>query len=348
MDISITSTSVLKWIENRHQSNGTQHPQYLLKFYSPKNYNFISLENGEVFMSSHANFNDPYDCKLTFNWDDLLKRYLTDWICHDCKNIEHNVVGTDCFDWNDSYILGCTKDPSPVHHRNDYRETVDGALRSILTTKDLSFKRIVIKNINRLLKRTQAFIRELDRYSDIGVSCFCNCERPYNIDQTNLMWSHYAQNHQGFCVMYCFDERIIGKSLSSNLLKSMVPVTYTKHRIFIPKMTILRYLNDRLLLNDRDNLVDRIGHSLITKSTVWKYENEWRFISNKVKETVPFPYASAVFIGSRASKGTREKLTRIASNLNIPIYQTELNNSIYKLNNFNPEEVYNQLLYKSL
>lgn len=84
MDISITSTSVLKWIENRHQSNGTQHPKYLLKFYSPKNYNFISLERGEVFMSSPVNFNDPYDCKLTFNREDLLKRYLSDWISHNC------------------------------------------------------------------------------------------------------------------------------------------------------------------------------------------------------------------------------------------------------------------------
>lgn len=348
MDISITSTSVLKWIENRHQSNGTQHPKYLLKFYSPKNYNFISLERGEVFMSSPVNFNDPYDCKLTFNREDLLKRYLSDWIYHNCKKLERNIIRTDSFDWNDSHILWCTKDPSPILHRNDYKDTLEDALSSILRKKDLKFQRKVTKRINHLLKRTQAFLTVLSRYADIGVSCFCDCERPYNIDQTNLMWSHYAKNHEGFCVMYCFDKSITGEQFPTDLLNNITPVNYTKHRIFIPKMIILRYLNDRLSLTDRDNLVDRIGHSLITKSTVWKYENEWRYISNKVKETVPFPYASAVFIGCRASKGTRDRLARIASNLNIPIYQTELNNSIYKLNNFNPQEVYNQLLYKSL
>lgn len=348
MDISITSTSVLKWIENRHQSNGTQHPKYLLKFYSPKSYNFASMEREEIFMSSPSNFNDPYDCKLTFNREDILKRYLSDWVYQNCKHLEYDVIRTDSFDWNDSHTLWRTKDPSPICHRDDYRDTIEDALRSILWKKEYDFRQMVNKRIDKLLAKAQSFIDNLANTTNIGISCFCNCESPYNTDQTNLMWSHYAQNHQGFCVMYCFDERIIGKSLSSNLLKSIVPVTYTKHRIFIPKMIILRYLNDRLLLNDRENLVDRIGHSLITKSTVWKYENEWRYISNKVKETVPFPYALAVFIGSRASKGTRKRLTRIASNLHIPIYQTELNNSIYKLNNFNPEEVYNQLLYKSL
>ena len=348
MDISITSTNVLNWIENRNQSNCIKHPKYLIKFYSPEDYNFNSLERGEVFMSSPVNFNDPYDCKLTFNREDLLKRYLTDWICHDCRKLEHNVVRTDCFDWNDSHRLWCTKDPSPIHHRDDYRDTIDDALSTILGTKDLDFYRIVTKRIDCLLTRAQAFISELAKYTDIGVSCFCNCERPYNIDNTNLMRSHYAKNHQGFCVMYCFDEQITGKPLPSNLLKSIVPVTYTKHRIFISKMFILRYLNDRLLWNDMDKLIDRIGHSLITKSTVWKYENEWRYISNKVKETVPFPYAAAIFIGCQADDDTRERLNRIANCINIPIYQTKLNNSIYKLNNFNPEEVYNQLLYKSL
>lgn len=343
MDISITSTNVLNWIENKHQSSHIGIPPFLLKFYSPKSYNFASVERGEIFLASPASFNDPYDCKLTFNREDILKRYLSDWIYQNCKNLEYDEIKTDSFDWNDSHTLWRTKDPSPICHRDDYRTTIEEALLGLLCKKEYDFRQIVNKRIKNLLTDAHSFIDDLAKTTNIGVSCFCNCENPYNIDQTNLMWSHYAQNHKGFCVMYCFNETITGKPLLSDVFKTLIPVKYTKHRIFIPKMIILRYLKKRLTSVDKQNILDRIGHSLITKSTVWKYENEWRLISQKVKETIPFPYAAAIFIGCNADKGDRKRLKQIGKSLNIPVIQTELHNTIYKLNNFDPESVYYSL-----
>lgn len=160
------------------------------------------------------------------------------------------------------------------------------------------------------------------------------------------MWSHYAMNHKGFCVMYCFDENVVDKAIDYKLFRTFQPVKYTKHRVFIPKMVLLRHLRGQSSEQDRQTVIDKVSKSLLTKSTVWKYEGEWRLICNKVNETISFPYAAAIFIGCRAQKNVRKKLNEIAEDLKIPIFQTELDSRFYRLNNFDPEQVYRDLLYR--
>lgn len=47
-----------------------------------------------------------------------------------------------------------------------------------------------------------------------------------------LMWSHYAQNHTGFCIEYDFKE-------SDMLCKQLYPVIYTKDRYAVSKADMI-------------------------------------------------------------------------------------------------------------
>ena len=47
-----------------------------------------------------------------------------------------------------------------------------------------------------------------------------------------LMWSHYAQNHTGFCIEYDFEEKDM-------FYKHLHPVVYTKERYAVSKIDVL-------------------------------------------------------------------------------------------------------------
>lgn len=44
-----------------------------------------------------------------------------------------------------------------------------------------------------------------------------------------LMWSHYAQNHTGYCIEYDFEE-------NDMFYRHLYPVIYTKDRYAVSKM----------------------------------------------------------------------------------------------------------------
>ena len=88
-----------------------------------------------------------------------------------------------------------------------------------------------------------------------------------------LMWSHYANAHQGFCLQF------------SNTL-SVPDLKQTRRRI-VP-LTV-KYSRDYPIgdpvLENRENLV----LPLITKARQWEYEQEWRMINPSGPGSYPFP-----------------------------------------------------------
>ncbi|MEE4075186.1 DUF2971 domain-containing protein [Pseudomonas viridiflava] len=110
----------------------------------------------------------------------------------------------------------------------------------------------------------------------IGVLCLS--ETPCEI----LMWSHYAQNHKGFCIEYSVDE--------SSLLRAMAqPVRYTDA---YPSLSVKNLPGDA-----EQNFLDVC---LYTKAKQWSYEKEWRVISPVGGKLYRAPApVSAVIFGAR-------------------------------------------------
>lgn len=73
-----------------------------------------------------------------------------------------------------------------------------------------------------------------------------------------LMWSHYANNHKGFCLKYSFSKDFFCSD-RDNLF------TLTYHKM---KYEAWQELQDSILASK----------ALITKSEILKYENEYRIL----------------------------------------------------------------------
>ena len=79
---------------------------------------------------------------------------------------------------------------------------------------------------------------------------YCLSPHPENI----LMWSHYADNHRGICLAFDTDIQLFGSALE------------------------VQYVQDCPCVNPNMLTPDAVIAAILTKSDVWRYENEFRIL----------------------------------------------------------------------
>ncbi len=131
-----------------------------------------------------------------------------------------------------------------------------------------------------------------------------------------LMWSHYANSHQGICIGFNSDK--IGNDIKGLLLE----VTYQKT---LPLNTIF----------DEDTITFA-KKILGTKSDVWTYENEYRIMKcNGANEsfTISHDSITEIILGCKISPSDKAEIIDIVSaNLkDCSIYETVLSRTKFEL-----------------
>lgn len=89
--------------------------------------------------------------------------------------------------------------------------------------------------------------------NSVGVFCCTDLENDM------LMWSHYANHHEGFVVEFDLT-----------------------HRFFEDRMHVVSYEANRPKLSHWNNIQTEIGSLVLTKSIKWKQEREWRSIEQLI------------------------------------------------------------------
>ena len=191
---------------------------------------------------------------------------------------------------------------------------IDSLISNGLTT-------LLINNINPLERKKlliQLFLNDRDRMQDMfdehnniwtenrfGVASFS--KRWDSI----LMWSHYSENHTGFCIGYNKDKLEESKIYGS--------------------AGMIHYNNDYPSLNplQTGNIQDIISQSH-TKASDWSYEEEYRLTklwdkSNpSVKDritTLPKDFIEEVILGFSISKNHQARIISIAKQKDIKVYK---------------------------
>ena len=159
----------------------------------------------------------------------------------------------------------------------------------------------------------KAFLEEAQKCRTMtAISCFSNsCT-------SLLMWSHYANQHEGMCVEYDY------KKLEKISHKSILPVSYgDKIDIFSQN-------------KNRNNLLSHMA--FIRKAKDWKYEEEWRIIALLIDTTIALtikaPMPEKIIFGSKTdySKPLVKDLINFAEKNGIVCSKMSLDKDIFKLN----------------
>ena len=141
-----------------------------------------------------------------------------------------------------------------------------------------------------------------------------------------LMWSHYAQNHTGFCIEYDFEEKDM-------FYKHLHPVVYTKERYAVSKIDIL------------DGNKEFLYKTTCRKSDVWSYEKEWRIITANYNKVMPqklkYPNGNyvldlktnikAFYLGAKILDNFKDEIIQFGKMNGIVVYQMMLSPKTYEL-----------------
>lgn len=315
-------------------------PQYLFKYYSPTSENILDIQNQKVWLSNPKSFNDPFDCNIGYDNEkfdkDMLLQFISKNGCVEEQNKSDGFTIEEKWRIEDSR-LGIS------YHYLSRKEEYFIAKHLILTSKSDKFQRIVYDYLNVKETELDTKISKL-RDVDIRVACFSEFDKYEEFFKQIVMWSHYADNHKGFCVEY--DLELLRKDIqfslkdyefyykrSEYLLEKNValikaglfPVEYTCNRINIPisKLKKLEF-DSQGNINNNCNINQLIYKTFIVKSANWNYEKEWRLIiDGKIgsfyDNKLPFPYAKKIYLGCKANPELIDSLIEIGKRIGVEV-----------------------------
>lgn len=213
---------------NMNQRNDKP-PQFLYKYFSMKRCQIDMFRNNELYFSNPNTFNDPFDCRALLT----SKRHLNE-------------------DEYARFLMTCERDDSKHKGKELTRDEKEACKKDAIRQFRNTDKKELMRNINRI-------IEEGLRTSINQFRVLCLSEKYNDI----LMWSHYADKHQGFVLE--FDTEALQQNFTSPQGGKIL------YKVFYPPTYSFPSIKD---FNERHGT----HMFLITKSSQWKYEAEWRIL----------------------------------------------------------------------
>lgn len=248
------------------------------------------LYDGIFTLSSPETFNDPYDCDFVVENSFLHEKAARELYIETLKGQQSL----------------SEKDENLLRTADDWKSALE-TIMGVPLSSDLG--QALMQGVNNSL-------REIKK--DFRVGCFSA------VKDSILMWSHYAQNHKGFCIEYDFDE--------SPLAGHLHPVQYSNQRKHIPGT----FAN-----SNGESANKAIYEATLYKSSAWEYEKEWRCVFHR-EELNPFPfvgktafqlkdYIHAVYLGAQTDEKYCAQICNHYHGTNVKVYRMRMLADSYKL-----------------
>lgn len=130
-----------------------------------------------------------------------------------------------------------------------------------------------------------------------------------------LMWGHYADCHNGFCIEYDTSD------LSALKKPRFFPVLYHRDRFDITQGLINKSPNVGLI-------------SLVGKAKEWEYEKEWRMITLKRDSQDKYYFRreiKSIILGLYCDENIKNKVLSWAKGKDKKVFQTHISTEKYKI-----------------
>lgn len=279
-------------------------PQKLFRFRPCNTLNFDALQRNQYYASAPSQFNDPFDTFMPTDDSDLEELYMQ----------INDVVG-----------MRMALDETgklPAFHQNlwnaDLQASISSKLRNIPI--DMLLKLQVIaktkgeQDLARIKKETGRYVNYAQNTA--WVACFSEDVN------SNLMWSHYADDHKGFVLEYDF----LSCKANEAQLENLFPVLYSDEPYNAKEVISWFVLRDNGMLIPFPDVNYWIKACLF-KATEWAYEKEWRILKQR-EENAPLYESfelipSAIIYGRRMSNADYNILHKIVKLLGIKEYKMQ-------------------------
>lgn len=317
-------------------------PNSLYKFCTPNLYNYLNLLNGQVYLSNPRNFNDPFDNYVCLEKEQYHKLFLLNRL----KELELIAEDSspDCLSKEEYWRLfySKTSDVESFKFSRGFSESYFLTLFEVCLNKSESFRNIINKIRINSLKSLDSKIESI-RNEDFKISCFSNFQDEDELLENTTMWSHYAENHKGFCIKFKIE--LEEKLNYRNLKLSLFPIKYTStvSKLSIQELLKVKLENSKMVYSK--SILKSVFKSLITKSRFWSYEKEWRLImsehnySDFLNNTCDFFPIESVYLGCNIDSALRNNIILLAKKMNFKVFKTIQSNEKFVLQSVEVDQV---------
>ena len=252
------------------------------------------LYDGLIFPASPKTFNDPFDCEFVLDDSIINSLFMKETLIKFLKK-QYTVSK------GDKDLLRSSDDPEK-------------------TFKEILWRKYRIKyksdrdGINKEISTAMQEIKD-----SLRIACF-------SADNLSiLMWSHYAQNHQGFCIEYDLN--------NSEYAAYIKPVQYTHDRRLVP---------GNLMDCKEPSPAEIIREAALCKSSVWSYEQEWRLVTPRIDIAFPeyqghtefYPlknYITSVYLGAKSNVKYEKEICEHYRGTQVKVYRMQMMSNSYSL-----------------
>ena len=311
------------WIKNNI-------PEKLYRFRPITKYSISALETDEIWGSQINTFNDPFECLPSYHMD-AVNRYIDHEFSVEIfkSNLKH-VTSNNIPEWITTKFF-----PEII---SNLRTAADFLLNNPETTVYLhQLKQSLIsmwqENLDQL--NTQFITDMLIRENMYAIASF---SETYT---SSVMWAHYAKSHTGFCIEYDIKSFLTDCSENCTNLRNcpgfmmnyaIAPVMYQNQRYDASAGFMSLLINwsiDKMKIPMSNHYFDMFLPTklLLTKSSDWDYEREWRLFKildsgNIVKhKMIANLKPTDVYVGVRIKEQNKRRIVNICNDKQIPCYQ---------------------------
>lgn len=289
------------WIKQYHELllSGKEHkakklkldnlPRKLYKFGRLGNYYVNGVRNRQFWLAPVDTLNDPFECAFLFRQGDYFRAWVT----------QSNFI-------------------DDFYRKNGLRLRQEHIDEIVESNEPFNTFASICKRYGYTVQSTEGeFCAQEGEWQQQRATLRSNvkiCSFTERLDSI-LMWSHYAEQHQGICAEYHV-------TIDKPMYDQIEPVLYTSdlygfkaHRDFATNSRIFSMF----------------------KSPEWEYEREWRITRYETKSpvTVTSPKPTAIYLGAKyennQNKLWRNELEVLAAKEKIPLYRMKIANSEYKM-----------------
>lgn len=281
-------------------------PKRIYKYRRDGDYSRYNLKTDTVWLCSPEAYNDPYDCTFTLS-NDLVVAALKQSLVDDFVRIYElqDVVSAE-------QIENAKKSKEPL---KTITEDIQAGAPGSKPERMAEFCSTVAP---QLVKGAISVLRQWRKLTKL-----CSFSA---VNDSLLMWSHYADDHKGFCLEYnleCLKE-------DHELRRLLYPVVYSTQLYDLTRYAVKLVGPDRSKFNPISPLL-----GVLHKFDGWKYEEEWRLVSITQAPTDahnrPVPTPSRIFFGSRMEAAKEEELLAICEQKGVEMRQMRLANDRFEL-----------------
>lgn len=246
-------------------------PPVIYKYVPYNTYSLSNLKNSQIFFNRPIDFNDPFDCSLV----------------RESIKIDDNEIIQLYNDWVSNELPDAPPPPTnPIKN-----------VKSIENLPD-DFRRQMEEITKEVAKEKQQ-----EYHYRIGCACFSK------INDSLLMWSHYANGHKGFCLEF---------DTSFDPFYKAYKVEYSDS---FPSLNLITMFLARIKSDSR------AFTSLLTKYSCWEYEKEWRIFHREPRKFFGYTEDAlkAVYFGVSIDTTNRDIICLIlqGQNPNVAFYKAK-------------------------